>query len=37
MAAAKMQCFLRFLYLTEFLPPSFQVRGLQMIMNLALV
>ena len=37
MAAAKKQCFLRFLYLTESSPLSFKVRGLQMIMNLALV
>ena len=37
MAAAKKQCFLRFLYFTESLPPSFKVRGLQMTMNLALV
>ena len=37
MAAAKKQCFLRFLYLTESSPPSFKVRGLQMTMNLALV
>ena len=27
MAAAKKQCFLRFLYLTESSPPSFKVRG----------
>ena len=33
MAAAKKQCFLRFLYS----PPSFKVRGLQMTINLALV
>ena len=37
MAAARKQCFLRFLYLTETLSPSFKVRGLQMTMNLALV
>ena len=37
MAAAKKRCFLRFLYFTESLPPSFKVRGLQMTMNLALV
>ena len=37
MAAAKKQCFLRFLYLTESSPPSFKVRGLQMTINLALV
>ena len=37
MAAAKKQCFLRFLYLPESSPPSFKVRGLQMTMNLALV
>ena len=37
MAAAKKQCFLRFLYWTEFSPPSFKVRGLQMTINLALV
>ena len=37
MAAAKKQWFLRFLYLTEFSPPSFKVRGLQMTINLALV
>ena len=36
MAAAKKQCFLRFLY-SEPSPPSFKVRGLQMTMNLALV
>ena len=35
MAAAKKQCFLRFLYLTESSPPSFKVRGLQMTTNLA--
>ena len=29
MAAAKKQCFLRFLYFTESSPPSFRVRGLQ--------
>ena len=37
MAAAKKWCFLRFLYSTESLPPSFKVRGLQMTMNLALM
>ena len=37
LAAAKKQCFLRFLYSTESSPPSFKVRGLQMTMNLALV
>ena len=37
MAAAKNQCFLRFLYLTESSPPSFKVRGLQMAINMALV
>ena len=37
MAAAKKQCFLRFLYRTESSPPSFKVRGLQMTINLALV
>ena len=37
MAAAKEQRFLRFLYLTESLPPSLKVRGLQMTINLALV
>ena len=37
MAAAKRQCFLRFLYLTEYSPLSFKVQGLQMTMNLALV
>ena len=37
MAAAKKQCFLRFLYLTESSAPSFKVRGLQMNINLALV
>ena len=36
MAAAKKQCFLRFLYLIESSPPSFKVRGLQMTINLAL-
>ena len=30
MAAAKKQCFLRFLYLTESSPPLFKVQGLQM-------
>ena len=35
MAAAKKQCFLRFLYFTESSPPSFKVGVLQMIMNLA--
>ena len=37
MAAVKKRCFLRFLYFTESVPPSFKVRGLQMTMNLALV
>ena len=37
MAAAKKQCFLRFLYLTESSPASFKVRSLQMTINLALV
>ena len=37
MVAAKKQCFLRFLYLTESSPPSFKVQGLQMTINLALV
>ena len=37
MVAAKKQCFLRFLYLTESSPPSFKVRGLRLTMNLALV
>ena len=37
MAAAKKQCFLRFLYLTEPSPPSFKVRDLQMSIDLALV
>ena len=37
MAAARKRCFLRFLYFTEFLPPSFGVRGLQMTMNLPFV
>ena len=37
MAAAKKQCFLRFLYLTESSPPPFEVRGLQVTMNLAFV
>ena len=37
MAAAKKQCFLRFLCLTESSPPSFKVRGLTMTINLALV
>ena len=37
MAAAKKQCFLRFLYLTDSAPPSFKVRSLQMTMNLTLV
>ena len=35
MAAAKKQCFLRFLYLSESSPQSFKVRGLQMTINLA--
>ena len=34
-AAAKLQCFLRFLI--ESSPPPFKVRGLQMTINLALV
>ena len=37
MAAAKKQCFLRFLYVTESSPPSFKVRDLKMTLNLALV
>ena len=37
MVAAKKQCFLLFLYLTEWSPLSFKVRGLQMTINLALV
>ena len=37
MAPAKKRCFLRFLCLTESSPPSFQVRGLQMTINLAFV
>ena len=37
MAAAKKQCFLRFLYSTESSPPSFKVGDLQMTINLALV
>ena len=37
MAAAKKRCFLRFLYLTESSPPSFNVRGLQKTINLTLV
>ena len=37
MAAAKKQCFLQFLHLTESSPSSFKVRGLQMTINLALV
>ena len=37
MAAARKQCFLRFLYFTESSPPSFKVRGLQMTMNFSLV
>ena len=37
MAAAKKQCFLRFLYLTKSSPPSFKVRGLQITINMALV
>ena len=36
MAAAKKQCF-AFLYLSESSPPSFEVRGLQMTINLTLV
>ena len=34
MTAAKKRCFLRFLYFTESSPPSFKVRGLQMIRGL---
>ena len=34
-AAAKKQCFLRFLYWTESSPQPFKVRGLQMTINLA--
>ena len=37
MTAAKKQCFLRLLYLIESSPSSFQVRGLQMSIDLALV
>ena len=37
MAAARKRCFLRFLYFTESLPPSFKVRGLEMTMNFSLV
>ena len=37
MAAAKKRCFLRFLYFTESLPPSFKVRGLEMTMNFSIV
>ena len=37
MATSKKQCFLLFLYLTESSLPSFEVRGLQMTINLALV
>ena len=37
LAAAKKQCFLRFLYLTESSPTSFKARGLQMTMNWALL
>ena len=37
MTAVKKRCVLRFLYFTEFSPPSFKVRGLQMTTNLALV
>ena len=37
MAAAKKQCFLQFLYLTESSPPSLKVRGLQITINLELV
>ena len=36
-AAAKKWYFLQFLYFTEYSPPSFKVRGLQMTMNVALV
>ena len=36
MAAARKQCFLRFLYFTESSPPSFKVQGLQMTMNFSL-
>ena len=36
MAAAMKQCFMRFLCLTESLPSSFKLRGLQMTINLAL-
>ena len=37
MAATRKWRFLRFLYFTESLPPSFKVRGLQMTMNFSLV
>ena len=37
MAAAKKQCFLRFLYITESSPPSFKVQGLQMTISFTLV
>ena len=37
MAAAKKRCFLRFLYRTKSSPLPFEVRGLQMTINLALV
>ena len=37
MAAAKKRSFLRFPYLTESSLPSFEVRGLQMTIDLALV
>ena len=36
-AAARMQCFLRFLYETEFSPPLFKVGGLQITINLTFV
>ena len=36
-AARKRGFFWRFLYFTEFSPPSFKVRGLQMTMNFSLV
>ena len=36
-AAAKKQCFLRFLYWTESSPTVIKVRGLQMTIDLALV
>ena len=37
MAAARKRCFLRFLYFTESLPPSFKVGSLQMTMNFSVV